>query len=84
MLMHFNWNINLCIQSAWVDLRRTAAPSKQFLPGDGFFLYIDGARYLPDTVTVSRVRISFLCYTVHIMSVFVIHVWGNVSVHNCA
>ncbi|XP_065901586.1 uncharacterized protein [Dysidea avara] len=48
--------------SAWVDVRRTAAPSQQFLPGDGFFLYVDGARYLPDSVTVSRVVGRLLNY----------------------
>ena len=46
-----------CIQSAWLDVSRTGPPTEQFSQGDGFFLYVDGARHLPDNVTVSRVRL---------------------------
>ncbi|XP_043942785.1 uncharacterized protein LOC122814253 [Protopterus annectens] len=34
---------------------RETPPSAPFHSGDGFHLYIDGARFLPDAVTISRV-----------------------------
>ncbi|XP_072368996.1 uncharacterized protein [Scyliorhinus torazame] len=34
---------------------RPSPPSSPFNAGDGFDLYIDGARFLPDAVTISRV-----------------------------
>lgn len=32
---------------------------KPYNPGSGFFIYVDGARFLPQNVTVSRVTTRF-------------------------
>ncbi|XP_066548808.1 uncharacterized protein LOC136715039 [Amia ocellicauda] len=42
-------------QAAYILCRRESPPARPFLAGDGTDLYIDGARFLPDCVTVSRV-----------------------------
>ncbi|XP_035270927.1 uncharacterized protein ccdc17 isoform X3 [Anguilla anguilla] len=42
-------------QGAYIFRERETPPVRPFLSGDGFDLYIDGARFLPDCVTVSRV-----------------------------
>ncbi len=36
------------------------APSTLFEKGDGFDVYVDGARFLPDCVALSRVSVSIL------------------------
>lgn len=41
---------------AWIPHQRQTPPSTPFSPGDGFELCIDGARFLPDIVTATRVR----------------------------
>ncbi|ESO88244.1 hypothetical protein LOTGIDRAFT_234580 [Lottia gigantea] len=40
---------------AWLPLDRKRPPSEPYLPGDGFDVYIDGCRFLPDSVTFSKV-----------------------------
>ncbi|XP_071144774.1 uncharacterized protein [Mytilus edulis] len=40
---------------AWLPLDRKTPPKEPFLIGDGFDLYIDGCRFLPDSVTFSKV-----------------------------
>lgn len=50
-LMH--WNLSL--QEAFIHHVRETPPLEPFNVGDGFDLYIDGARFLPDNVTVTRV-----------------------------
>ncbi|KAJ8392508.1 hypothetical protein AAFF_G00073860 [Aldrovandia affinis] len=42
-------------QGAYIFHQRETPPARPFLSGDGFDLYIDGARFLPDCVTISRV-----------------------------
>ncbi len=41
--------------SAWVRVQRGIPPSDPFSPGDGFVVAVDGARFLPACVTLSRV-----------------------------
>ncbi|MGH0122546.1 UNVERIFIED_CONTAM: hypothetical protein FKN15_038096 [Acipenser sinensis] len=41
--------------TAFIYRQRERAPSQPFVSGDGIELYIDGARFLPDSVTLSRV-----------------------------
>ncbi|XP_074643635.1 uncharacterized protein LOC141900574 isoform X3 [Tubulanus polymorphus] len=40
---------------AWISFERKMVISEQFGPSDGFDLYIDGCRFLPDSVTITRV-----------------------------
>ncbi|KAJ8277881.1 hypothetical protein GJAV_G00081220 [Gymnothorax javanicus] len=42
-------------QGVYIFHQRETPPVRPFLSGDGFDLYIDGARFLPDCVTISRV-----------------------------
>ncbi|XP_070562568.1 uncharacterized protein [Ptychodera flava] len=42
-------------EDAWIPCEREKPPAEPFNSGDGFDLYIDGARHLPDCVTISRV-----------------------------
>ncbi|KAJ8376289.1 hypothetical protein SKAU_G00068690 [Synaphobranchus kaupii] len=42
-------------QGAYIFHQRETPPAHPFLSGDGFDLYVDGARFLPDCVTISRV-----------------------------
>ncbi|XP_066298686.1 uncharacterized protein [Branchiostoma lanceolatum] len=42
-------------EGAWIAHERSSAPTDVFGSDDGFDLYIDGARFLPDAVTISRV-----------------------------
>ncbi|XP_064605743.1 uncharacterized protein LOC135470637 [Liolophura sinensis] len=53
-------------QDAWLPLDRKVSPSEPFTTGDGFDIYIDGGRFLPDSVTFSRVagRIMDRAYTI--------------------
>ena len=44
-------------QFAWLPFERKTPPKEPFLQGDGFDIYIDACRYLPDSVTFSKVRI---------------------------
>ena len=46
-------------------MSRTGPPTREFSQGDGFFLYVDGARHLPDNVTVSRVRLWYMSVAIH-------------------
>jgi hypothetical protein len=41
--------------AAWVRVTRGVPPADPYSPGDGFVLLIDGARFLPDSTTISRV-----------------------------
>ncbi len=43
-------------QGTWLPNQRSFPPSEPFGSTDGFDVYIDGCRYLPDSVTISRVR----------------------------
>nr|XP_015210948.1 PREDICTED: coiled-coil domain-containing protein 17 [Lepisosteus oculatus] len=42
-------------QVAYINCKRELPPARPFLSGDGLDLYLDGARFLPDGVTISRV-----------------------------
>ncbi|XP_077980871.1 uncharacterized protein LOC144436074 isoform X3 [Glandiceps talaboti] len=42
-------------EDAWIPSEREQPAVEPFTSGDGFDLYIDGARHLPDCVTVSRI-----------------------------
>ncbi|KAI1892076.1 hypothetical protein AGOR_G00150250 [Albula goreensis] len=42
-------------EGAYIFHQRETPPARPFLSGDGLDLYIDGARFLPDCVTISRV-----------------------------
>ncbi|XP_078575992.1 uncharacterized protein LOC144861823 isoform X4 [Branchiostoma floridae x Branchiostoma japonicum] len=42
-------------EGAWIAHERSSPPTDVFGSDDGFDLYIDGARFLPDAVTISRV-----------------------------
>ena len=46
-------------------MSRIGPPTQEFSQGDGFFLYVDGARHLPDNVTVSRVRLWYMSVAIH-------------------
>ena len=50
----------LCLQEAWIPRERIGAPYEPFTSGDGFDLYVDGCRHLPDAVTLSKVDKMFL------------------------
>ncbi|XP_071116690.1 uncharacterized protein [Haliotis cracherodii] len=52
---------------AWLPYERKNPPTEPFMAGDGFDVYIDGCRYLPDSVTFSKVagRILDRRYDVH-------------------
>ncbi|XP_039591041.1 uncharacterized protein LOC120514622 isoform X1 [Polypterus senegalus] len=52
--------INCSISEEWpsaafIHRQRENPPAEPFVSGDGIDLYIDGARFLPDAVTISRV-----------------------------
>ena len=52
----------LCLQEAWIPRERIGAPYEPFTSGDGFDLYVDGCRNLPDAVTLSKVdKMVFVC-----------------------
>ncbi|XP_052774398.1 uncharacterized protein LOC128212988 isoform X3 [Mya arenaria] len=40
---------------AWLPMERKTPPKDPFLLGDGFDVYIDGCRYLPDSATFTKV-----------------------------
>ncbi|XP_050401529.1 uncharacterized protein LOC126818261 isoform X2 [Patella vulgata] len=40
---------------AWLPLDRKRPPSEPYISGDGFDVYIDGCRFLPDSVTFTKV-----------------------------
>ena len=42
-------------EKPWVKTVLPASARHRLQPGDGFDVYVDGARFLPDNVTVSRV-----------------------------
>ncbi|KAK3090147.1 hypothetical protein FSP39_009490 [Pinctada imbricata] len=52
---------------AWLPCERRTPCKEPFLLGDGFDVYIDGCRYLPDSVTFSKVagRVLDRKYNVH-------------------
>lgn len=60
MMIHFAY-CWLCFQPYWIPLHRKKPPSVPFISEDGFDLYIDGCRHLPDSVTISRVY-NFLTF----------------------
>lgn len=43
------------MQAAFIHHTRETPTSEPFIAMDGFDLYIDGARFLPDAVTITRV-----------------------------
>lgn len=48
----------LCLylfQNVWIKNGRSSILTKEFEEGNGFDVYIDGARFLPDSVTISKV-----------------------------
>ncbi|KAL8600700.1 hypothetical protein ACOMHN_057290 [Nucella lapillus] len=47
-------------QSVWILKTRSQPPTEPFLTGDGFDVYIDGCRFLPDSVTFTRVAARVL------------------------
>ena len=40
---------------SWLPSERSKAPRDPFLSGDGFDVYVDGCRFLPDSVTFTKV-----------------------------
>uniref|UniRef100_A0A8W8LP49 Uncharacterized protein n=1 Tax=Magallana gigas TaxID=29159 RepID=A0A8W8LP49_MAGGI len=52
---------------SWIPFERTKPCRDPFVSGDGFDVYVDGCRYLPDSVTFSRVagRVLDWKYGVH-------------------
>lgn len=44
---------------SWIPFERTKPCRDPFVSGDGFDVYVDGCRYLPDSVTFSRVVALF-------------------------
>ncbi|CAH1775471.1 unnamed protein product [Owenia fusiformis] len=46
---------NTIPQNAWLPHERLAPAKGQWQSNDGFDLYIDGCRFLPDSVTISRI-----------------------------
>ena len=42
-------------QNVWIKNGRPSILTDEFEEGNGFDLYIDGGRFLPDSVTVSKV-----------------------------
>jgi hypothetical protein len=56
------------LQFAWLPFERRQHPVEPFLAGDGFDLYVDGCRFLPDSVTFTRVSPSVAhCLKTNIM-----------------
>jgi len=45
-------------QPTWLPCSRLALPAEPFTSTDGFDLYIDGCRHLPDVVTISMVFVN--------------------------
>ena len=43
------------MQNVWIKNGRSSILTKEFEEGNGFDVYIDGARFLPDSVTISKV-----------------------------
>ena len=56
-------------------MSRTGPPTQEFSQGDGFFLYVDGAKYLPDNITVSRVRLWYMSVAIHMYLIHNTHVY---------
>nr|XP_022315189.1 uncharacterized protein LOC111119376 isoform X5 [Crassostrea virginica] len=52
---------------SWLPCERSKAPRDPFLSGDGFDVYVDGCRFLPDSVTFTKVaaRVLDRKYEVH-------------------
>ena len=48
-----------CVQGAWIAHERQKFASNVYTGNDGIDLYVDAARFLPDNVTVTRVRYIF-------------------------
>lgn len=42
-------------ENVWIKNGRSSILTKEFEEGNGFDVYIDGARFLPDSVTISKV-----------------------------
>ena len=52
---------------SWLPCERSKAPRDPFLSGDGFDVYVDGCRFLPDSVTFTKVCFngsSFLYFSI--------------------
>lgn len=47
--------MGLSFQEAWIRFERDKPPTVPFNSNDGFDLYLDGGRHLPDNMTISRV-----------------------------
>lgn len=45
---------------SWLPCERSKPCRDPFLSGDGFDVYVDGSRYLPDSVTFTKVSIRML------------------------
>ncbi|PAA84032.1 hypothetical protein BOX15_Mlig013049g2 [Macrostomum lignano] len=45
---------------SWIPLERRRPPLDPFHASDGFDLYLDGCRFLPDTVTITKIRSRLL------------------------
>ncbi|XP_025108860.1 uncharacterized protein LOC112573069 isoform X2 [Pomacea canaliculata] len=48
-------NEDVLPEFAWLPLDRRHPPTEPFMVGDGFDIYIDGCRFLPESVSFSRV-----------------------------
>ena len=51
-------NFPTIFQEAWIDHRRDFVPSDEFKNGDGFDVYVDASRFLPDCCAVTKVRVT--------------------------
>ena len=49
------------LQNAWVDGKQNEAPTTSYKNGDGFELYIDAARFLPDNCAFVKVILNKIC-----------------------
>ena len=67
----------MLLQDVWIPFERASPPLELFGIHDGFDLYIDGCRHLPDCVTVTKVtgRILNRMYT---------HVGADIVAHSVA
>lgn len=62
-------------QFAWLPLERKTPLKEPFLTGDGFDIYVDGCRYLPDSVTFTKVYKYFHLININILPLVCIEIY---------
>ena len=50
-----NYVLIFSVKFSWLPCERRVPLKEPFLAGDGFDIYVDGCRFLPDSVTFSKV-----------------------------